>query len=85
MCVCVLTCMFNACVCTCMPMDLCVALCPWSPEHIVNIKCHLLPSEAIHQRVLYCDISDITNHRTDKYISVLGRLVDITREKNQRK
>ena len=26
----------------------------------------LLPSEAIHQRVLYCDISDITNHRTDK-------------------
>ena len=26
----------------------------------------LLPSEAIHQRVLYCEISDITNHRTDK-------------------
>ena len=39
---------------------------------------------AIHQRVLYCDISDITNHRTDKWISVLGQLVDTTAEKNQR-
>ena len=26
----------------------------------------LSPSEAMHQRVLYCDISDITNHWTDK-------------------
>ena len=31
---------------------------------------YLLPSEATHQRVLYCDISQyITNYRTDKYIS----------------
>jgi len=25
----------------------------------------LLPSEAMHQRILYCDISDTTNHSTD--------------------
>ena len=33
----------------------------------------LLSSEAMHQRVLWCGISDITNHSTDIYLSVLGR------------
>ena len=33
---------------------------------ILDNNCPLLPSEAMHQRVLYCDISDITNHKTDK-------------------
>ena len=33
----------------------------------------LLPSEAIHQRVLKYDIPDIPNHSTDIYLSVLGR------------
>ena len=32
-------------------------------------------SEAMHQRVLLCDISNITNHSTDIiYLSVLGRI-----------
>ena len=33
----------------------------------------LLPSEAMHQRVLKCDISDITNHSTDIYSPFLGQ------------
>ena len=33
---------------------------------VYDVYVLLLPSEAMHQRVLYCDISDITNHRTDK-------------------
>ena len=33
----------------------------------------LLPSEVRHEGVLKYDISDITNHSTDIYLSVLGR------------
>ena len=40
---------------------------------IILIILILLPSEAIHQRVLKCDIPDIANHSTDIYLSVLGR------------
>ena len=32
----------------------------------------LLSSEAIDKRVLQCDISDITDHSIDIYLSVLG-------------
>ena len=38
----------------------------------------------MHQRVLYCDISDITNHRTDIYLSVLGLISRYHLRKNQR-
>ena len=36
---------------------------------------YVLPSEAIHQRVfsVIYDISDITNHSTDIYLSVQGQ------------
>ena len=39
----------------------------------LKLLAYLLPSKAMHQRVLYCDISDITNRSTDNYLSVLGR------------
>ena len=42
-------------------------------ENYKALYLYLLPSEAVHQRVLYCDIFDITNHSTDIYLLVLGR------------
>ena len=41
-----------------------------SKHEILSIHMQLLPSEAIHQRDLYWDISDITNHSTDIYYYV---------------
>ena len=37
----------------------CVSYLPWGLLKLTEI--YLLPSEAIHQRVLYCNISDIMN------------------------
>ena len=37
-------------------------------KFIKYCQVYLLPSEAIHRRVLWRDISDITNHSTDIYL-----------------